>query len=150
MHLWREVADSLYTGIIPKPWREMKVVMIPKPGKDHKLAKAWRPINLINCIGKIGEKVVANRLQEAGLLHTLQFGSVKERSAMDAVVRVVTRAQRTLARGGGAGAVMEDVKGAFNIVKRKKLLMQMESTVGGRKWKTWVKNFMEKRTFIVE
>ena len=89
-----EVADSLYTGEIPNVWREMKVVMIPKPGKDHQQAKAWRPINLINCIGKIGEKVVANRLQEAGLLHDLQFGSVKERSSIDAIVRVVTRAQR--------------------------------------------------------
>ena len=41
---------------------------------------------------------------------------------MDAVVRVVTKAQRTLARGGGAGAVMEDVKGVFKIVRRKKLI----------------------------
>ena len=55
--------------------------------------------------------MVAGWLQVAGLLHPLHFGSVKGRSAMHAVVRVVTKAQRALARGGGAGAVMEDVKG---------------------------------------
>ena len=49
---------------------------------------------------------------------------------MDAVVRVVTREQRTLARGGGAGAVMENVKVAFNIVRRKKMIQQMETTAG--------------------
>ena len=26
--------------------------------------KSWRPINLINCVGKLGEKVVADTLQE--------------------------------------------------------------------------------------
>ena len=30
-----EVVDSLYTGEIPNVWRKMKVVKIPKPGKDH-------------------------------------------------------------------------------------------------------------------
>jgi len=42
--------------------------MIPKRGKDHSKTKGCRPINLINCIGKLGEKVVADRLQESGLL----------------------------------------------------------------------------------
>ena len=46
-----------------------KVVFIPKPNKDHKAAKDWRPINLINCIGKLAEEVVADELQEPGLLH---------------------------------------------------------------------------------
>ncbi len=35
-----EIADSLYSGNIPNAWKEMKVVMIHKPGKDHKQAKA--------------------------------------------------------------------------------------------------------------
>ena len=69
---------------------------------------------------------------------------------MDAVARVVTRAQRTLARGEVAGAVMEDVKGVFNIVRRKKLIQQMETKAGGRKCISWVKRFMGKRNFIVE
>ena len=124
--------------------------MIPKPGEDQSRAKAWRLINLINCMGKIGGNVVAGRLQEAGLLHPLQFGSVKGRSAMDAVVRVVIKTQRTLARGGGAGADMEDVKRAFNIVKRKRLVEQLKSSEKGKKWVTWLEGFMDKRTFNVE
>ena len=67
------------------------------------------------------------REEEAGLLHPLQFGSVKGRSAMSAVVRVVIKAQRASARGGGAGVVMEDVKVAFNTVKRKRLVEQLRA-----------------------
>jgi len=98
-----EVAENLINGKIPKEWQHSKVVMIPKPGKDHSKTKGWRPITLINCIGKLGEKVVADRLQESGLLHRHQFGSVKGRSATEAALRVVTRAQRYMAAEGAVG-----------------------------------------------
>ena len=35
-------------------------------------------------------------LQELGLLHRYQFGSVKGRSATEAAIRVVTRAKRCM------------------------------------------------------
>jgi len=67
--LIREVAENLIKGRIRKEWQHSKVVIIPKPGKDHSKTKCGRPINLINCIGKLCEKMVADRLQESGLLH---------------------------------------------------------------------------------
>ena len=54
------VAIELARGTIPREWQESKVVFIPKPGKDNIQLKGWRPITLINCIGKLGEKVVGN------------------------------------------------------------------------------------------
>jgi len=101
--LMKEVVRNLIRGRIPKEWQDSKIVMIPKPGKDHNKTKGWQPINLINCISKLGEKVVANRLQESGLLHKHQFGSVKGRSVMEAALQVVTKAQRCMARGGVVG-----------------------------------------------
>ena len=69
-----EVVDNLMSGIIPPAWREMRVVFIPKPGRDLTLTRSWRPLNLINCMGKLGEKVVADRIQDFGgeLFHHLQ------------------------------------------------------------------------------
>ena len=78
-----DVVDNLMEGKFPKEWQDSKVVFIPKPTRDLALLKAWRPITLINCIGKLGEKVVADELQQASLLHRHQFGSVKGRSAID-------------------------------------------------------------------
>ena len=98
-----EVASNLVKGTILREWQKSKVVMIPKPGKDHKRTKGWKPINRINCISKIGEMVVADVLQSCSLLHKHQFGSVKVRSATEAALRTVTRAQQCLAKGGAVG-----------------------------------------------
>ena len=90
-YLIDDVVDNLLEGKIPKKWQNSKVVFIPKPNRDLALLKAWRPITLINCIGKLGEMVVADELQQAGLLHRHQFGRVKGRSAIDAVFREAQR-----------------------------------------------------------
>ena len=82
-----EVVSALRGGYIPDRWRDMQVVLIPKPGRDLTQTKNWTPLNLINCIGKLGEKVVADRIQEEGssILHHQQYGSVRGCSAVDVV-----------------------------------------------------------------
>lgn len=40
----------------PPPWTGMKMVMIPKPNKDHTTLKGWRKIVLSNTVSKLGEK----------------------------------------------------------------------------------------------
>ena len=92
-YLIDDVVDNLMEGKIPKEWQDSKVVFIPKPNRDLALLKAWRHITLINCIGKLGEKVLADELRQADLIHRHQFGSVKGRSGIDAVFREVTRVQ---------------------------------------------------------
>ena len=57
-----QIAKELEVGRALSDWQLSKVVMIPKPGKDHTQLKGWRPINLINCVCKLGEKVVADEL----------------------------------------------------------------------------------------
>ena len=42
------VAIQLLEGTIPERWKEMRVVLILKPGRDLIVTKSWRPINLIN------------------------------------------------------------------------------------------------------
>ena len=85
--LFHQLASYIVRGEIPTEFQLSKVVMIPKPSKDHKHVKGWRPINLINCVGKLEEKVVANKLQEGGLLHWGQYGAVKGRLATEAMFR---------------------------------------------------------------
>ena len=63
------IVDQLRRDLIPDEWNEMKMVMIPIPGRDLTLIRNWRPINLINCVRKIGEKVVADCLQEVPFFH---------------------------------------------------------------------------------
>ena len=132
-YLIDDVVDNLMEGKIPKEWQDSKVVFIPKPNRDLALLKAWHPITLINCIGKLGEKVVADELQQAGLLHRYQCGSVKGRSAIDAVFREVTRVQRCLSAGGKAGWGLWEVKGGFQNIKKDMVLRKLQETQEGKR-----------------
>jgi uncharacterized protein involved in tolerance to divalent cations len=52
-------------GIHPRVWKEARGVVIPKPNKlDYGVAKAYRVIMLLNCLGKVVEKVAANVIAE--------------------------------------------------------------------------------------
>ena len=72
--------------------------MIPKPGWDITQTKNWRPLNLVRCVGKLGEKVLPNRIQEEGesVLHHQQFGSVCGCSAVDVLYKSVKEAREYL------------------------------------------------------
>ena len=85
--LMAQVAQQLAAGTVPTQWQDSQVVFIPKPGKDHTQLKDWRRITLINCIGKLGKKVLPKEVQQANLLPRHQFGSVKGRSAIDVAFR---------------------------------------------------------------
>ena len=114
-----EVVAALRGGYIPDRWRNMRVVLIPKPGRDLTQTKNWRPLNLINCIGKLGEKVVADRIQEEGnsILHHQQYGSVRGCSAVDIPYKSVVKARQCLDHGGSVGWDFCDVKGGFQNVR---------------------------------
>lgn len=69
----------LTLGYHPVRWKEAMVVVIPKPGKDDYLvAKAHRPISLLETMSKLLEKAVAKRFQHDLVAHELvastQFG----------------------------------------------------------------------------
>ncbi|KAH9962560.1 hypothetical protein BC827DRAFT_1130168, partial [Russula dissimulans] len=50
----------LKVGHHPKIWKEAVVCVIPKPNRtDYSLVKNFRPISLLECLGKLLEKVVA-------------------------------------------------------------------------------------------
>ena len=87
--LGREVLGERVPGLqgeyIPNRWSDMWVVLIPKPGRDLTQTKNWRPLNHINCVGKLARKVMADRIQAEGqqILHHQHYGWVPGRSAVD-------------------------------------------------------------------
>jgi hypothetical protein len=42
----------------PKPWKEAKVITLPKPGKGPKFPKNLHPIGVLSTTGKLFEKVI--------------------------------------------------------------------------------------------
>ncbi|KAF8626424.1 hypothetical protein AX15_004886 [Amanita polypyramis BW_CC] len=80
--------DIITSGIWPGEFKIADMVVMPKPNKLHyETPKDFRPIALLDCVGKLISKISAERLQEDtvkhDLLHTLQFGGVKQWSTTD-------------------------------------------------------------------
>ena len=63
---------------IPPVWKHARVISILKPGKDPAQPSSYRPISLLDTIGKLFEKIlltrILNHLGECGLLRDKQFG----------------------------------------------------------------------------
>jgi hypothetical protein len=101
------------------PWGAADVVVIPKPHKpDYSLAKAYRPISLLECTGKLLEKIVANRLgadeRNHHLIGPTQFGSWKYHSAPDAATLLRYKAEMTIRSGNVGGVLLLDISRFFD------------------------------------
>jgi ribonuclease HI len=69
-HLTRDFNQSLRLGYCPAHFRESITVVLRKPGKDNYTApKAYRPIALLNTIGKAMDAVIARRLSYLAETH---------------------------------------------------------------------------------
>ncbi len=60
-------------GHIPKPWRDVTVVLIPKLGRELSLVKSYRPISLSSFMLKTLERLMDRFLREVTMTrHPLQ------------------------------------------------------------------------------
>jgi hypothetical protein len=64
----------LLTHYFPIMWKHARVISILKPGKHPALPSSYRPISLLDTIGKIFEKILLHEVGERGLLRDEQFG----------------------------------------------------------------------------
>jgi len=84
------LADAcICVGHWPKQFKDSVLVIIPKPGKPtYSTPKLFRPIVLLNTMGKPIENMISNRLQfdmiKYDLVHPNQAGGVCQRSTEDA------------------------------------------------------------------
>lgn len=137
-------------GYHPHAWKGAKGILLRKPNKlDYTLAKSYKVISLLNCLGKVTEKVATELLsdwceRENGL-HEGQTGSRKHRSSIDAVARFVQHAQESWARGNKTGLLLMDVKGAFDHVSKNCLLQHMEMKDVEGNIISWVQSFLTDR-----
>jgi len=86
------IADAcIDLGHWPKYFKVSTTVVIPKPNKSsYDNPKAFCPIVLLNTLGKLVEKVIAERLQfivmSNNFIHPSQLGSLKFKSTADASI----------------------------------------------------------------
>ena len=62
-YLYNSIMSSIELGELSIEQRRGVITLIPKPGKDIKQVKNWRPISILNVDYKIIAKILANRLK---------------------------------------------------------------------------------------
>ena len=105
----------------------MVVVIIPKPDKtDYTLPKAYHPISLLECMSKLLEKVVANRIQHditaLDLVPTNQFSGRQHSSCTDTGLTLLHNIQTTHAAGLKCAILLFDIQGFFDNVNHGRLI----------------------------
>jgi hypothetical protein len=133
------------------PWGTADMVVIPKPHKpDYSLAKAYRPISLLECTGKLLEKVVANCLGADERLHNLigpsQFGSRKYHSAPDAATLLRYKAEMTIRSGNVGGVLLLNISRFFDHLNPATTVATLADLGVDSTTCTWVYSFMTERT----
>ena len=108
------------------PWHTAKVVPVPKPHKpDYGVATAYRPISLLECCGKLLEKIVASRVLHDASLHPIlpshQFGSRSHHCAVDATLAVVHTAQLAIKQKLACSLLLFDIQGFFDNIHVERL-----------------------------
>jgi hypothetical protein len=137
-------------GHHPNRWKEATVVVIPKPNKaDYSLAKAHRPISLLETMSKLMEKAVTKCFQydivKEGLIHTNQFGGRTHSSCLDTGLTLIHDIQTVHAAGLKASILLFDIKGFFDNVNHTRMTARLQNMGFAEELVTWATSFLANR-----
>ena len=132
------------------PWTSAKVIIIPKPNKpDYSAAKAYRLVSLLECFGKVLEKIVANRFSSDCNLHNIlpqsQFGSRPYHSATDACTLLRYKASTTINSGRIGGTLLFDISRFFDHLHPSFTVHILDHLGVDDSTIAWVVDFMSRR-----
>ena len=118
-YLIRIFRACLATGYVPAAWRQVKVVFIPKPGRNTYCGpRDFKPISLTTFLLKTLDRLVDRSLRDEILvhkpLHPNQHAYQAGKSVETALHQLVVRVEKALDQQEIALGIFLDTEGAFN------------------------------------
>jgi hypothetical protein len=111
---------SLELSYFPAQWKVAKIIMLPKPGKDHTSPLNYRPISLLNSLDKLFEKIILKRLnfqlRELKVNRNDQYGFKRGHSTTHALLRNVERITHGFNNNKATVTLFLDIERAFDKV----------------------------------
>jgi hypothetical protein len=140
-------------GTHPKQWKRAVTIMLKKTGKsDYSNPSAYRPIALLNSLGKALETIIAKRMRYLAEKHALlpdtQMGARTGRSA-ETALNLFTEQVYTIWAGSKprvASALSLDVASAFNNVSYERLIHNLRKRKIPELLIRWTEDFLRERT----
>lgn len=141
----------LQQGYCPKHFKETVTVVLRKPGKDdYTQPRAYRPIALLNTLGKALEAIIANRLAYIADSHQLlpsrHTGGRKLASTEHAIHLLLQQIHHAWSEGKVASLLLLDVSGAYDNVSRYRLLHNLRKRRVSQRITSWVASFLSERS----
>jgi hypothetical protein len=138
-------------GHHPKCWKQATGIILKKPGKpDYSVPKAYRVISLLNCLGKVNERIFAQRLgflaETTNLLDPTQIGGRLKKSAIDAALLLTNEIEVNKKGGLITSTLFLDIKGAFDHVAKNQLLERLKALLLPIPLIAWIASFLSDRT----
>ena len=159
-HIIKEIATplthifnhSFQEGVFPTKFKMAKIVPIFKSGDQSDMSN-YRPIALLNVIGKLLEKCFYNRLisfvSNENILFNGQYGFRKGHQTVHAVMDLVNFVAKTWEHDKVVAGVFVDLKKAFDTVDHEILLKKLSMNgVRGCTLK-WVESYLYNRKQFV-
>ncbi|GBN73718.1 Retrovirus-related Pol polyprotein from type-1 retrotransposable element R1 [Araneus ventricosus] len=125
--LFRDLYNKcLRMGHFPRRWKSAQVVLFNKQNKTDDDPSAYRPICLLDALGKVLDKLVTqwlfHHLLSNNLLNINQFGFTPGKSATDAILEIKNWIAEARAEGQHSIVISLDVQSAFSRVRWPKVL----------------------------
>lgn len=144
----------LETGYHPKTWRKAVAVALRKPNKqDYGNPRSYRLITLLECMGKVLERIVARRLTYLASRYDLvppnQFGGRASSSTSDALLTFISDIQSAWNHGYATSALTFDIKGYFDFVNHNRLLCELRRKKVPLPYIKWAASFLSDREAAV-
>lgn len=143
-------STMINTGYHPSCWKMATGAILQKDNKeDYTIPKAYRIITLLNCLGKVAERIIAQRLsylaETTNLIHKTQMGGRRNKSAIDAALLLTNEIQRNKKRGWKTSTLFMDVKGAYDHVAKYRLYTILQQLQLPINLISWVSTFLINR-----
>ena len=157
-HLHMIFNACVSNGYHPTAWKRATTLALRKPNKeDYTIPKAYRPIALLNTMGKILELVMARKLsqlaEENNLLPETQMGARKGRST-ETALQLLTEQVHEIWNLPGAKRVATmlsmDISGAFPNVSHHRLLHNLRKRKIPLAYTSWVDSFLKNRKTTIK
>jgi hypothetical protein len=118
-------------GVVPSGWKRARVILLKKGNKPEGEPSSYRPICLLNVLGKIFESLLVARLHEhigsKGGLSPNQFGFTKQVGTDDAVRKLQETifSEINYPSAKFCVAISLDIKNAFNSIGWNEVMMAL-------------------------
>lgn len=149
-----QINEMFIAGALTHSLKEIRVVAIPKHGKDQSTVEGKRPISLVPTITKITNSAVLERIQshlhQNNNLPKLSFGFRKNMSTSTCLNFVVNSIKQNKREGLVTATVFIDLSNAYNSVKTDILEEIMYKLRFPRELVTWVVSFMKNRKVTMQ